>query len=407
MISNGGATPYSVASYPPWTIVYEENGAKKVGGFIGNALSNITASLNFTQEVIYPYDGHFADITANRTFVGSLMMIDKGFVDVGAGPFSLEYSTWQHFPSTTSLFTDDMKIVSGMQDPFVSDSAAFINMFDKETWILFFTSLVCLITLSTVAYRLVGRKRKTDLLMDVSKYLYAYIEVLFFEATQVRFVPLSNRVLLGAWLLACFVLVNLFNGEVKANLLVKSNTARIETVDDVLRQPKLLPITVEKSPLTTILQTSGLKSVRDVYARMVERRGEMAPAQVYNPATMDLVVRRRAVILSDVTSARVRMSQMCPVIRGYFYIGAGTIKDLRSTWYFRRDIPRWIVDEFNKRILWLASMPIPFMRQEELYPEGTACFLDSYKQDRSSAFQALRFEDMRAVIPPGVHFEIF
>ncbi|XP_077564232.1 putative glutamate receptor [Haemaphysalis longicornis] len=378
-------------------MLYEENGVKKLGGLLGNALSNITASLNFTQELISSSDGHYGDILPNGTFTGQLMMLDKGIVDVAGGPFSLEYAPYLHFPSTTTLLTDDMKIISGMRDPFVSDSAAFINTFDKETWILFFTSLVCLIALSTFAYRLAGRKRPTDLLVDVSKYTYAYIEVLFFEATRVRFVPLSNRVLLGAWLLACFVLVNLFNGEVKANLLVKSDTRRIETVEDVLRQPKLLPLTVEKSPFTTILQTSGLKSVRDLYERLMERGGERSQAQLFNAATLELVVRRRAVIITDTTGAKVGASPMCQVVRGFFYIGAETIKDLRSTWYFRRDIPRWIVDEFNKRILWLAAMPIPFMRHEDMYPQGTTCFLDSYKQDRSSAFQPLRFEDLRAV----------
>ncbi|XP_077564240.1 putative glutamate receptor [Haemaphysalis longicornis] len=378
-------------------MLYEENGVKKLGGLIGNALSNITASLNFTQELIPPTDGHYGDILPNGTFIGQLMMVDKSLVDVAAGPFSLEYTHYTHFPSTLTLLTDDLRIMSGMRDPFVSDSAAFINMFDKETWILFFTSLVCLITLSTFAYRLAGRKRPTDLLMDVSKFLYAYIEVLFFEATQVRFVPLSNRVLLGAWLLACFVLVNLFNGEVKANLLVKSDTPRIETVEDVLRHPKLLPITVEKSPFTTIMQTSSLKSVRDLYERLMERNGERSQDQLFNAANLDLLVRRRAVMITDITAAKVRASPMCPLVGGYFYIGAETIKVLRSSWYFRRGIPRWIVDEFNKRILWLCSMPIPYMRDEDMYPQGMTCFLDSYKQDRSSSFQPLRFEDMRAV----------
>ncbi|KAL1434523.1 hypothetical protein MTO96_011615 [Rhipicephalus appendiculatus] len=330
--------------------------------------------------------------------IGSLMMIDKGLVDVAAGPFDVEYFLWKEFPSTKQLFSDDMKILSGMRDPFVSDSGAFINMFDRTTWILFITSLIILITMSTIAYRVAGRKgRPTELFMDVSKYLYAYIEVLFFEATQVRFVPLANRVLLGAWLIACFVLVNLFNGEVKANLLVKSETTRINTADDLLRHPDMLPIVAGRSPLEYVLRTSSLKSVQDVYARSVERKGLLPVMQLYTPRTLDMVVQRRAAIMLDTTSARVHASKQCSVLRGYFYIGTQNIWLLRSSWYFRRDIPSWVITEFDKRVLWLSAMPSPFMRDEEVYPHGTPCFLDSHKQDRSSAYQPLRFEDLRAV----------
>ncbi|KAH7945493.1 hypothetical protein HPB49_011408 [Dermacentor silvarum] len=216
-------------------------------------------------------------------------------------------------------------------------------------------------------------------------------------ATQVRFVPLSNRVLLGAWLIACFVLVNLFNGQIKANLLVKSDTSRINTAEDILRQPDLLPIVADKSPLAYVLQTSSLKAVRDVYARSVERKGMLPVMQMYTPRTLDMVVQRRAVMMLDTTSARVQASKQCPVLQGYFYIGTQTIWLLRSSWYFRRDIPRWIITEFDKRILWLSAMPSPFMRDEEVYPQGTSCFLESHKQDRSSAYQPLRLEDLRAV----------
>ncbi|XP_072144564.1 uncharacterized protein [Dermacentor andersoni] len=106
---------------------------------------------------------------------------------------------------------------------------------------------------------------------------------------------------------------------------------------------------------------------------------------------------RRAVMMLDTTSARVQASKHCPVLNGYFYIGTQNIWLLRSVWYFRRDIPRWIVTEFDKRVLWLAAMPSRFMRDEEVYPHGTSSFLESNRQDRSSAYQPLRFEDLRVV----------
>ncbi|XP_075748149.1 uncharacterized protein LOC142814093 [Rhipicephalus microplus] len=144
-------------------------------------------------------------------------------------------------------------------------------------------------------------------------------------------------------------------------------------------------------------QTSSLKSVQEVYARSVERKGVLPLMQMYTPRSLDTLLQRRAVILQDSTSARWQASKQCSVLRGYFYISKQSIRLVCSSWYFRRDIPRWIVTEFDKRVLWLNAMPWPFMRDEEVYPHESSCFLDSQKQDRSNAYQPLRLEDLRTV----------
>ncbi|CAN7988362.1 unnamed protein product, partial [Ixodes hexagonus] len=348
-------------------------------------------------EVVYPTDGKYGDIAPDGSIHGSLMMIDKGLADVAVGPFNLEYVQWKAFPTSVQLFYDEMKIMSGMEDPFVSNSGAFINIFDRQSWIFFLSSLFTLIVLSTAFYRIAGRQRSTGLFMDTTKYFYAYIEVLFFEATKVKFVPQANRILLAVWLIACLILINLFNGEVKANLLVKSDTARINTAEDVLRDPKILPITMKNSPLTTALQVSSMKSVRKMYDRMSTMGGEIPVAELYTAKTMKLVQQRKAVVATDTMTARVQSSRFCPVLDGFFYMGTQSITSLRSVWYFRQGIDSALIREIDRRILWVFEMPFPLLRSNELFPKGSTCFLDSNKQDRSSSFHPLDFQDMRAV----------
>ncbi|XP_029849226.3 uncharacterized protein LOC115331271 [Ixodes scapularis] len=317
--------------------------------------------------------------------------------DVAVGPFNLEYIQWKTFHTSAQLFYDDLKIVSGMNDPFVSDSGAFINIFDQQSWIFFLSSLFILIVLSTAFYRIAGRQRATSLFMDISKYLYAYIEVLFFEATMVKFVPQANRILLAVWLIACLILNNLFNGEVKANLLVKSDTARINSAEDVLRDPKIVPITMKNSPITTALQVSSMESVRKLYDRMAAMGGEIPVPEIYTAKTMELVQQRKAVIVTDMMTGRVQSSLFCPVLSGFFYVGTQILTSLRSVWYFRNGIDPAVTREIDKRILWVFESPFPLLRYHELFPKGSTCFLDTYKQDRSSSFHPLSFRDMRAV----------
>ncbi|CAN7979602.1 unnamed protein product [Ixodes pacificus] len=251
--------------------------------------------------------------------------------------------------------------------------------------------------LSTAFYRIAGRQRKTSLFYDTSKYLYAYIEVLFFEATKVQFVPQANRILLAVWLIACLILINLFNGEVKANLLVKSDTERINTVEDVLRNPKLLPLIMKNSPLTTALQISSSESVRRLWDRMDAMGGAIPVREVFTAKSLQMVQQRKAVIATDMIAGRVQSSLFCPVLDGFFYVGKQSITNLRSVWYYRKRIDPDLVKAINKRILWLSESAVPFMRNQDLYPKGSTCFLDTYKQDRSDAFQPLTVQDMRAV----------
>ncbi|CAN7988360.1 unnamed protein product, partial [Ixodes hexagonus] len=348
-------------------------------------------------EVVFPTDGKYGDIAPDGSIHGSLMMIEKGLADVAVGPFNLEYIQWKAFPTSAQLFYDEMKIMSGMKDPFVSDSGAFINIFDRQSWIFFLSSLFTLIVLSTAFYRIAGRQRSTDLFMDTTKYIYAYIEVLFFEATKVKFVPQANRILLAVWLIAYLILINLFNGEVKANLMAKSDTARINTAEDVLRDPTILPITVKNSALTTALQVSSMKSFRKMYDRMTTMGGDIPVAEVYTARTMKLVQQRKAVVVTDALTARVQSSRFCPVLDGFFYMGTQSMTSLRTVWYFRTGIDPAFIREIDRRILWVFETPFPLLRNNELFPKGSTCFLDSNNQDRSNSFHPLNFQDMRAV----------
>ncbi|KAG0430962.1 hypothetical protein HPB47_022224 [Ixodes persulcatus] len=593
-------------------------------------------------EVVFPTDGQYGDIAPDGSIHGSLMMINKELADVAIGPFNLEYIQWKVFPTATQLTYDNFQLISGMKDPFVSDSGAFINIFDRQlltvagfstkhaslkndvvpslfayrppaalarsagrsslvlliasgsspdaasewrprgrqSWILFLISLTSLIVLSTAFYRIAGRQRKTSLFYDTSKYLYAYIEVLFFEATKVQFVPQANRILLAVWLIACLILINLFNGEVKANLLVKSDTERINTAEDVLRHPNLLPLTMKNSPLTTALQPvqlgfapfgsccllaaavqrrpwttaardasgspahdstpagrrpnqrsavfvrrrgrqpvrdcplfihgtraavgqladqgpavpvrpvtspkahdhflqghyawpssgrpwdvakwgrvpdarakpyslvggfpssfsgkgivsnevarlvtqavnwaiqvneryfsqtscegfvldlqqiSSSESVRRLWDRMDAMGGAIPVPEVFTAKSLQMVQQRKAVIASDMMTGRVQSSLFCPLLEGFFYVGTQSITNLRSVWYYRKRIDPDLVKAINKRILWLFESAVPFMRNEDLFPKGSTCFLDTSKQDRSGSFQPLTAQDMRAV----------
>ncbi|CAN8013267.1 unnamed protein product, partial [Ixodes persulcatus] len=302
-------------------------------------------------EVVFPTDGQYGDIAPDGSIHGSLMMIHKGLADVAVGPFNLEYIQWKTFHTSAQLFYDDLKIVSGMKDPFVSDSGAFINIFDRQSWIFFLSSLFTLIVLSTAFYRIAGRQRATSLFMDTSKYLYAYIEVLFFEATMVKFVPQANRILLAVWLIACLILNTLFNGEVKANLLVKSDTARINSAEDVLRDSKIVPITMKNSPITTALQVSSMESVRKLYDRMAAMGGEITVPEIYTAKTMELVQQRKAIIVTDMMTGRVQSSLFCPVLNGFFYVGTQILTSLRSVWYFRNGIDPAVTREIDKRLV--------------------------------------------------------
>ncbi|CAN7943321.1 unnamed protein product, partial [Ixodes hexagonus] len=142
---------------------------------------------------------------------------------------------------------------------------------------------------------------------------------------------------------------------------------------------------------------SSLASVRKLFDRMTAMGGAIHVLEVFAPRSINLVMERKAVLVTDMLTARVQSSLRCAEIDGFFYVGTQVITNLRSVWSYRKRMDPAIVKEMNKRILWLFESATPFMRHQELYPNGSTCFLDTYKQDRSSSFQALTVQDMRAI----------
>ncbi|XP_064469191.1 uncharacterized protein LOC135383799 [Ornithodoros turicata] len=213
-------------------------------------------------------------------------------------------------------------------------------------------------------------------------------------ATKVKFVPNANRILLAVWLISSFIIINLFNGVAKATLMAKSDVTRVESVDDILKYPKLRPITIMLSPFTTMLQISSLPVHQKLYRRMVEMRGELEVSEVFSRSTLEDVVQQKAVIIADGLTSRVQLSLFCNSLNGFFHVGSEPLKHVRSVYYARKDLNSSFMEKYNMRIRWLVQQPLPFLRAEELFPKGSTCFLDSYSLDRTSSYQALRMEDM-------------
>lgn len=86
---------------------------------------------------------------------------------------------------------------------------------------------------------------------------------------------------------------------------------------------------------------------------MVAMKGDIPVRDVYSPKIMNLVLNRKAVIATDMLTARVQSSRFCPVLEGFFYMGTQSITGLRSVWYFRKGIHPNITREIDRR--WVLS----------------------------------------------------
>lgn len=76
-------------------------------------------------------------------------------------------------------------------------------------------------------------------------------------ATAAKFPGWAARCLLGGWMLSSLVLMNSFTGLLKASLMVKSPTERIDSMEDLAQRPQITPLIFDGSPVVATIGVSA------------------------------------------------------------------------------------------------------------------------------------------------------
>ncbi|KAH7984052.1 hypothetical protein HPB52_016543 [Rhipicephalus sanguineus] len=203
----------------------------------------------------------------------------------------------------------------------------------------------------------------------------------------------SPRYVSGAWLLASLVISTYFTSLIVAALTVHTSFARIDSPEDLVKNPHLTPLVPAGTQVATVLQYAKDGAYRQIQ-NMVERHQGVRPVSLlYNQKDVEKILQNKAVLLVGKLAAKYELRHYCSILRGRFYISRDYLFVWNSIWAANKDFPLDLFKEINKRIKWWMEAGVPALHSYVLDPPGGSCFAGS---QASSVYQFgnLRFEDL-------------
>ncbi|KAH9374713.1 hypothetical protein HPB48_015132 [Haemaphysalis longicornis] len=151
--------------------------------------------------------------------------------------------------------------------------------------------------------------------------------------------------MLGAWLLTCLVVSTYFTSLIVAALTVRTSFAKIDSVEDLVRQPQIHPMYPAGTQLGVVLQTS----ISEGYGYLYKHSSVIDVVDLYRPKDIDAILNHKAVLMIGKDSAKYRLKEICPKVDGRFYISTGNVYVWNSIFVAHKDFPQDLFKELNKR----------------------------------------------------------
>ncbi|XP_050727810.1 probable glutamate receptor [Eriocheir sinensis] len=138
---------------PHIVVTTDADGRRKVTGPMGNVLTVLAQTLNFTYNVVSPADGSWGSEGSNGTWSGMVGQASRKEVDIALGPFGITYSRTKVVDFTESLFFDARGILSRKGIPEI-DPWGFLYPLTWSVWVALSLALVVV----WLATAMVGRR---------------------------------------------------------------------------------------------------------------------------------------------------------------------------------------------------------------------------------------------------------
>ncbi|KAM7288351.1 glutamate receptor ionotropic, kainate 5-like [Ixodes scapularis] len=373
--------------FPLYTIEEQRNNQTHVFGITGSVLDNITTAMNITYKLVFAEDLQWGVKLANGSYTGQLKALADNKADLALGPHYPVLEHTEDFEPALPHNQVAMDIMSGMQRAFASNIFACFTAFSTEVWITVISVLLFLSAMTALLRPPVTFDR-------VVRSLLTYFEVMLQEATSTKRLTWAARFVLGGWMLSSMVFMNSFTGLLKASLMIKSPTDRIDSMEDLSRRPDVVPLIFDGSPVITTIARSQIESYRKVHSMVLKNGGMVPLRELFSTKHLQMLLERQAVILhGQYMSADV--GKDCHKYQGLFYFSHEKFLMMNLIWYYRKDLDKGLRLAIDKRVRWLTESAVPFVRHHDVHPSVEECFLHSGQVPEEEANQALSYSDLQ------------
>ncbi|KAH6937274.1 hypothetical protein HPB50_026242 [Hyalomma asiaticum] len=203
--------------------------------------------------------------------------------------------------------------------------------------------------------------------------VFGYLMSFDLEASTVRPVrDVVARVVFSVWWLSVLVLMNSFQGTMKASMSVKTPTERLETFHDVAVRPHLKPIIVRGTTFEHQFKVSPEPDLQKILAA-ARRWGSILPASVvFTRATFDEMIAERAVIFLEdnaMHSLVAALYQQKPG-HGLIYPAVQHTISAQFSMFMRKTLDPKIMKLLHDRCRWMHESGLTERKRLQLLPRS-------------------------------------
>ncbi|KAH6931075.1 hypothetical protein HPB50_022052 [Hyalomma asiaticum] len=183
---------------------------------------------------------------------------------------------------------------------------------------------------------------------------------LFFEATPEPPEDSYRRWLTSFWWIVVMVVMTGFTGIMKASMMVKDQTGRINTIQDVTARPHIKPFVISGSTYQRLFSTSTRPDYQRLWRQVQRWRGVTSATEILSKPTFDLLLEEKAVFFCDDILLYWTIARVYPNgVDGEFYMGTDFFINNEFTMFIRREFDKGVIKKIHKRLRWLWDAGLP------------------------------------------------
>ncbi|KAL1428319.1 hypothetical protein MTO96_002707 [Rhipicephalus appendiculatus] len=327
--------------------------------------------------------------------------------DLALGPFVLTEKEATVANPSPAYTDEDMVILSGVEKEHKSNVYGYIRAFDLQVWMVLLCFLLVAAGVAVLAEillpdtRLSFRQRR----QRVARIFWVYVASMFLESSTFHFASHSQRVLFGSWFLMLVILMNTFVGYMESALMLKEETDRLDTIEQLALNPKVRPMVFEAAGFLKIIEEAEGYAFEKVLATIKEfsegqAEEEVHGEELFTPPYLLMVLNKEAAILMERISLLARVSQHCYDVelkgQGLFHLGRERILQIKMVFYVRKDLDQKLQDEIFRRVRWIMDTGLNLYWHEDLVPDPGPCWT-RFHPDHLHDYQPLNFKDFAAI----------
>ncbi|KAH9382808.1 hypothetical protein HPB48_023370 [Haemaphysalis longicornis] len=169
-----------------------------------------------------------------------------------------------------------------------------------------------------------------------------------------------GRWLTSFWWIVVMVVMTGFTGIMKANMMVKDQTGRINTIQDIIARPNLRALVISGSTYEGIFKNSDRPDYQRLWRQVLRWNGLKTAAEMVSKPIFDIILEEKATFFCDDTMLYMTVARLYPKgFEGEFYMGNDYFINNEFTMFIRRGLDQKIINEIHKRLRWVWEAGLP------------------------------------------------